>query len=171
MTLYPDQVPTNTAWVWYKNRVGTQTGDLIDGQSKVTSSWHNTTKNELIATMEELGANPSSGYTTVASRLENIEYYMPYTYIEVDYTVGVHDIHLHVSHTEAVTITIPTLPDGRVLSIKDASRNASTYNITLSPITGTIEGQGSITMDNDGMSVELYNVSGNWYTNSISPGW
>ena len=75
---------------------------------------------------------------------------------------------LHVTYTGTGTVAISLLTDyleaGRVITIKDAGGNASTYNITVTGEGGElIDGATSLTISTDYSAVDLYSNGTAWY--------
>jgi len=85
--IFPDRLPIESDWLWYKNRWGTSTGEMVDGDSIPTVSFHNRSMREIIAIAAALGANPESTYGSISDRFNYVvhnsetlnEYYIPVT--------------------------------------------------------------------------------------------
>lgn len=73
----------------------------------------------------------------------------------------------HILHTDtapvAVSLQTALLADRQIYWFKDASFNANTNNITITPTTGTIDGQANWIINTDGGCVGLYKKDGNWF--------
>ena len=81
------------------------------------------------------------------------------------YTLLSTDSILHVTYTDTGTvgISIPTaqIIDGRVFEVVDAGNGASTYNITITPVSGNIQHTTDLVLNSNGQSVTLYCYGGN----------
>ena len=65
--------------------------------------------------------------------------------------------------TAPITITLPAVGTGKMLTIKDESGNAATYNITLVPASGTIDGQATEVIQGNYEAISLYSNGTNWF--------
>jgi len=70
---------------------------------------------------------------------------------------------LGVNRAGAVAITLPANSAGRLITIKDESGNASTNNITITPASGTIDGQANLVIAGNYVSYTLYCNGSNWF--------
>ena len=70
-----------------------------------------------------------------------------------------------VSNTAAATMTLPDPAnvEGQYFIVKDANGNAETYNIEIDTVTGTIDGNASVTMTVDWMSLTIYSDGTNYF--------
>jgi len=70
-----------------------------------------------------------------------------------------------VNYAGEVTLSLPdpTSIDGYTATIKDESGNSSVYNIILSPTVGLIDGNSSVLITRDYMSLSLVARNNNWW--------
>jgi hypothetical protein len=70
-----------------------------------------------------------------------------------------------VNNTAAATMTLPNAAsvERQYFTIKDANGNAETYNIIIDTVAGTIDGNASLTMSVDYMSLTIYSDGTNYY--------
>ena len=68
-----------------------------------------------------------------------------------------------VNRAGPVTVTLPTNSAGRLITVKDESGNASTNNITITPASGTIDGQANLVIAGNYVSYTLYCNGSNWF--------
>lgn len=61
-----------------------------------------------------------------------------------------------VSDATAVTVTMASLMDGVKYTIKDVKGDCDTYNITITPDSGTIEGASSYVLNNPFQAVTFF---------------
>ena len=74
-------------------------------------------------------------------------------------------LHILYTGTAAVAVSLATanFPEGVVYYFKDASLNADNNNITITPSTGTIEGEANYIIDTKGGCVGIYRIGSNWF--------
>ena len=70
---YPNELPGTNDWITYRNRWAAIPGDIQDGVSLATGSFHNRSKAEIIAIANALGTNPHGTHGTVGNRFSVIE--------------------------------------------------------------------------------------------------
>jgi hypothetical protein len=63
----------------------------------------------------------------------------------------------------AHVMTLPPSTKGRVVRIKDIAGNAATYNITITPASGTVEGGTTYVLNANYGSVDLTCDGTNWW--------
>jgi hypothetical protein len=80
----------------------------------------------------------------------------PFTATADTYIIG-------VNRAGPVAITLPAGSAGRVIIVKDESGNASVNNITITPASGTIDGQASLVISANYASYSLYSSGSNWF--------
>ena len=80
----------------------------------------------------------------------------PFTATSDTYLIG-------VNRAGPVAITLPAGSAGRVNIIKDESGNASVNNITITPASGTIDGQASLVISANYAAYSLYSSGSNWF--------
>lgn len=80
----------------------------------------------------------------------------PYTASADTYIIG-------VNRAGPVAITLPANTAGRIIAIKDESGNASVNNITITPASGTIDGQANLVIAGNYVSYTLYCNGSNWF--------
>ena len=68
-----------------------------------------------------------------------------------------------VNRAGAVAITLPANTAGRLITVKDESGNASVNNITITPASGTIDGQASLVISANYAAYTLYCSGSNWF--------
>jgi hypothetical protein len=82
-----------------------------------------------------------------------------YTTLSTDYIVA------YTSLTAARTVTLVSSPTTSIEQIiKDESGNAGTYNITVQPASGTIDGSSTKVINANSGVLRLYYAGGNWFT-------
>jgi len=72
-SIYPNRIPDTNDWITYRNRWAAIPGDIQDGVSLTTGSFHNRSKAEIIAIANALGTNPHGTHGTVGNRFSVIE--------------------------------------------------------------------------------------------------
>jgi hypothetical protein len=80
----------------------------------------------------------------------------PFTATADTYIIG-------VNRAGPVAITLPAGSAGRVIIVKDESGNASVNNITITPASGTIDGQASLVISANYAAYSLYSSGSNWF--------
>ena len=89
--------------------------------------------------------------------------------IVTNYTVTSNDSIIAVNATASLAITLPaasTLSAGQCFLVKDEAGNAGTHNISITRSAGTsdtIDGETSLTLNNDDVAVSLYTDGSNKY--------
>ena len=70
-----------------------------------------------------------------------------------------------VNNTAPATMTLPNAAsvEGQYFIIKDANGNAETHNIIIDTVAGTIDGNASVTMTVDYMSLTIYSDGTNYF--------
>lgn len=81
-------------------------------------------------------------------------------------------INVHPGTSSAKTLSLKgcsAIDKGTVVEIKDGDNNSSTYNITVTPVTGTINNSSNYVISTDGASLKLTcNGSSDWVFNNLS---
>jgi hypothetical protein len=80
----------------------------------------------------------------------------PFTATADTYIIG-------VNRAGPVAITLPAGSAGRRIMIKDESGNASVNNITITPASGTIDGQATLVISANYAAYTLYSSGSNWF--------
>ena len=106
---------------------------------------------------------------SVNNLVNNIFKNQPITSTAVSYTALPTDVIIDVTNTAAVrTITIPTASSvnlGKSYLIKDTSGGASTNNILITPVSGTIDGSSSLVIVTNYGFLQVYSNGTNWLLN------
>jgi len=82
--------------------------------------------------------------------------------INSNVTLTANRIHL-VDTTAARSLTLPAVALDLVLQVKDSTGNAESNNITITPASGTIDGQASLVISSAYGSVKLISNGTNWF--------
>lgn len=82
--------------------------------------------------------------------------------VNSDVTLTANRIHL-VDTTAPRSLTLPAVALDLVLQVKDSTGNAETNNITITPASGTIDGQASLVISSAYGSVKLISDNTNWF--------
>lgn len=82
--------------------------------------------------------------------------------INSNVTLTANRIHL-VDTTAARSLTLPAVALDLVLQVKDSTGNAESNNITITPASGTIDGQASLVISSAYGSVKLISDNTNWF--------
>ena len=93
---------------------------------------------------------------------------IPLRPVTADYTVVAEDNVLSVKLSSfSILITLPaanTLPMSSFLQIKDENKLASSYNITIQPTSGMIDGQSSVSITLNGGALTIMHDETNFFT-------
>jgi hypothetical protein len=104
----------------------------------------------------------------------NGTFYTPPTVVNAaTYNVLVTDYIINVTYTPTGTVAI-AIPaalnvDGRHLYFKDAGGNAAANNITITPASGTIDGQPSLIINGNYEGGSIYTDGSNWFVKHLTP--
>jgi hypothetical protein len=81
-----------------------------------------------------------------------------YQCLSTDYYVAI-----NLGTPAAMAVTLPSSPTaGQTLVIKDGAGDAATYNITVSPSSGTLDGASNVVLNNNYASVSVFYNGTNW---------
>jgi len=146
----PQNIGTNSSPT-FLGLTTTGTVSLTGGQVTIGAGTAGTIDNMVIGATTATTARVTGltvGYASVTST--------PFTATNSTYIIG-------VNHTGATAITLPTNTAGRSITIKDESGAASTNPITITPPSGTIDGQASLTLAINYGAYSLYCSGSNWF--------